>query len=469
MDTTAIDRFREATERVRSRAHELEVALVAARLSDRTWALVGGQVMVRTHPMPGAPDLCLVGDDTVVVHASRPAAELEPLLESLAADRLHFPGWPLDAPLAISTHSGGAPSAHESLFVGLDRHRQEPLPTWPLHRLSVVGEALYNEKARVARWLPSAPVPFVDLRDLGRDLTLATSLAETDRVSSLNVIALVAIRIANVTLRDGHVDVVVESDLSPGHSAVVAFVPVNAARAERQRDDLHQDAEADERGLHRTTVTFERPRSGGPAYVLLSLDGWVCDRRMVGLPDGRSAAHEVFDPESRWLREFLFSESPRAHQFEVGVTWLLHCLGFAAQNTGAKVLHGAPDVVAFDGPERALVCECTWTAPEPRKLTDVLHRAESIESRLREIGIGAVVVPVVVTAASMSDESVDALDAREKGVAVLTADDLEHWVERARHGDGPANFWRHVRELSLPSDEVGDLVRRARLRRRRGD
>jgi hypothetical protein len=101
----------------------------------------------------------------------------------------------------------------------------------------------------------------------------------------------------------------------------------------------------------------------------------------------RVASHEVFDPASAKLLQWLGGKAKRdvKNSFEYSVTTLLHMCGF---RTEWLDFHGmaqdAPDILAFcEEPELVIIGECTQEIPDINKYKSLKERTEKLHHHLR--------------------------------------------------------------------------------------
>jgi hypothetical protein len=170
------------------------------------------------------------------------------------------------------------------------------------------------------------------------------------------------------------------------------------------------------------------------------LGGRRIDQVRTGLPQLEMLAHQVVDPECVYLQRLLFGANdngPKASgEFEAGVAWLLHLLGYSAIHCGRKDLHRAPDVLAKSPTGDLLVVECSLELPGPSKVEDLQSRASAIGCALQAAGLSANVRPAFFTAQQVA----------EPGPAVFTVDRsrLKDLLHRALTGADTSDIlWSH--------------------------
>jgi hypothetical protein len=232
---------------------------------------------------------------------------------------------------------------------------------------------------------------------------------------------------------------------------VVALIPEEGTLEDRQIRRVEPLVDAPDT-LVSCVATFRAPRVRGPAHVVLSYDGVACDQVLTGTPDSRAAVHQLYDTDMRFLQECLTPGKSQRDRIEEGLALLLHLLGFSAACYGYGKFNPSPDVVAFCDDGRALVCECSWTPPDPDMITKARQRADDVRNTLRALGADARVIPVVVTAASPESNPEASLSPRAQGVATLAREDVDRWIALARHGESRERFWNTMENLARPLD-----------------
>lgn len=157
---------------------------------------------------------------------------------------------------------------------------------------------------------------------------------------------------------------------------------------------------------------------------------WLVDPEMLQNP--RNSIFSIVDPGLRLLRSYLLPETPvkgrAADDFEAAVTWMLWTLGFSPINFG---LHPKTtdsfDILALNSRGDCLVIECTLGLLKAEsKLSKLGARATQVRKTLENSQMRHLkVVPVMITAMTRDEVSVDVPAAQEQGIVVLTREDLE--------------------------------------------
>ncbi len=375
-----------------------------------------------------------------------------PLLTQLPAGELVWPGWPCDAPLRWFVNRSPVEWSDVRSYDRAASSRELGLDS------AAVDLRLYNsERVLDSRFMQAAlidsPVPYYGWKDLAQDIRLGPQLERFEEHTRIEIVALLPVRLREAREHADGVDVLVDWRDIPGARVSVAFVPLSGDRPQRQRVMLtHGDTTPQQR-----TVSFSGARAGG--RIVLSRSRHLCDMAIVGRPPGRAAAFEHLDPGFRRLAEWLAGGGRGGRTLEQAFAWLLHVAGFSAAHVGTGLPSDAPDVVAFDGEQRMLVCECTQEAVTPEKLAKLVDRARSLQLAASTDTHPVSTVAVAVTAAEMSEAEIAALAPRDVSVALLTRTDLSKLVEGVNEGDGAEAVWRRIQEAARPPTETERMLR----------
>jgi hypothetical protein len=162
--------------------------------------------------------------------------------------------------------------------------------------------------------------------------------------------------------------------------------------------------------------------------------GWIAD------PDNsanlRRLAHEVFDANLDGIRRSLFDVKQlkqNARTLEAGVANLLFLHGFAVNPLSSQFMTEAADLLAFTPQGNIAVVECTVGAIDnDGKLSKLLARTVALSEKLKATGNAHLkCLPVVVT--TLPRDAITDLElASEKGIVVVTVEDLQRWLEETQ-------------------------------------
>lgn len=159
--------------------------------------------------------------------------------------------------------------------------------------------------------------------------------------------------------------------------------------------------------------------------------GWIVNPDTSVNP--RRVAHEVFDADMNVMKKYLFDPKQlkqNARQLEAGVANLLFMHGFAVNPLAGQYMTDAADLLAVTPTGNFIVVECTTGAIDnDGKLSKLLARTALLSERLRLAGHAHLKCLPVVATTLARDATTDLAVAAEKGIVVLTAEDLQQAVE----------------------------------------
>jgi hypothetical protein len=172
--------------------------------------------------------------------------------------------------------------------------------------------------------------------------------------------------------------------------------------------------------------------------LLLSHTDTLFDRWWISDPDKHInplyAVHQVIDKDLLQLKLFLSGQGRNAGEdFEYGVALLLSIFQFSSFHYGlVPTLRDAPDLLAFTQANELLIIDCTIRVPnENNKISKLLSRIEQIRTMLQSSGNTHIeILPVVITALSRNSIENDIRDAVQRGVVVLTKENIDNLLQR---------------------------------------
>jgi hypothetical protein len=220
----------------------------------------------------------------------------------------------------------------------------------------------------------------------------------------------------------------------------VGFRVLDQGRVVR-RGRLHSDALEwrSEDGICIGTAKLDVPRAGVVhAYALY--DGIVYHHYFFGDPKSfqnpRRAAYETFDPQLGIMND-IFSKArtlkPDSKDFEAAIPWLFWMLGFApAYIGGPPRMREAMDFLASTPNGHIAVVECTTgLLKDDSKLQRLHDRTEAVRRNLDSSSTRDVrVLPVIVTAKTVSEIKPDIEQAEKLGVYVIDRDGIERLLQQ---------------------------------------
>jgi hypothetical protein len=155
---------------------------------------------------------------------------------------------------------------------------------------------------------------------------------------------------------------------------------------------------------------------------------WIADPK--NYQNSRRVLLEEFHGGLGVLQSYLFDEQRRgkdARDFEFGIAWLLWMLGFSTSQVGGREnTSDAADIVATTPSGNILIVECTTGLLKSDKVAKLVERSEIVRKRLISSGNHHLrVLPVIVTSKPKDEVKADIEEVRNKGVAVVTKENLE--------------------------------------------
>lgn len=186
------------------------------------------------------------------------------------------------------------------------------------------------------------------------------------------------------------------------------------------------------------SVECEVP-AGRTIQAIASLRGtafhywWIVDPLQI--PNTRKAVYQVVDPDLAFLREFMVASGSKgsARDLESAVAWLLWMHGFSVAHLGTNTrTQDAVDILATTPAGNFALVECTTgVISTDKKVANLLSRKAVVLERLVRANQNQVhVLPVVVTSRGRDEVAQEIGPAQQRGVLVLTRDDLVDMLNR---------------------------------------
>lgn len=461
MASSNVETFLELTRTLQAACRSIEIAALLLGSEDR-WHVAAGRVVMWPWERTSSCTEVFRHGDVAAVTLTCDAALLPSIIAAVRDATLPLPDWDTGTPVPLRCANASTPGDYLNVRRERTQARDEVGADWPAHLITLTGQ--YGPDDARLLWaaqdsLVSAPTPYLNWPDLMGNLGFGPRVRDwSSRGPWISVAAIAPARIACVRSTTTEIQVDIEVLPSVAPTVKLAMIQEGAARPQRRLVAV-EAAAVDRGGPVVTTVRLTPPGSSGPVHLVLSCEGWACDRALAGVPDGRAAVHALYDPDGRELRVRLNPKPEHAERLEEAVVWLLHLLGYSSVRYGFKWLNNAPDIVAFADGGRTLVCECSWGPVDPDMITKLKHRAADVASSLEAVGVGGQIIAVAITGSEQRSDDEDPTGPREQGVALLTQKDLQAWAERASLGEGPEPFWDFV---------TGRSTRLRRWERRRG-
>lgn len=158
---------------------------------------------------------------------------------------------------------------------------------------------------------------------------------------------------------------------------------------------------------------------------------WIVDQQRQ--LNARTVIHRLFDRDDKKLKRLLFPSRTESRDLERGAALLLGLCGFSVLHYGEKeTVQEGPDLIAETTGGRRLIVECTTEMADTNtKSIKLLQRKNRIVQELTSNEFDSKgTLPVLITTMTRA-ELTDQFEAfREKGIVLVTRDDLENLVER---------------------------------------
>jgi len=159
---------------------------------------------------------------------------------------------------------------------------------------------------------------------------------------------------------------------------------------------------------------------------------------------------KVYGGESQ-LKVFLSGQGRNAGEdFEYGAALLLSVFRFSYFHYGlVPTLRDAPDLLAFTQANELLIIDCTIRFPnENNKVSKLLSRTDQIRAMLQSSGNAYIeILPVVITALSRNSIDNDIREAAQRGVVVLTKENIDDLMQRVIIPPTPSQLFAEAKIL----------------------
>lgn len=167
--------------------------------------------------------------------------------------------------------------------------------------------------------------------------------------------------------------------------------------------------------------------------------GWLV--RAGSFVNSRRVSHEAFDAKLENTKRYLSDEKllkQDSRYFEYAIASLLYMLGFSVDPLFGPLMRDNPDLLASTPSGNIVVVECTTGAIDNEgKLTKLLSRTRALEDKLRQSGHAYVrCLPVIVTALPRGAIA-DLQSAKDAGIVVACAEDIEGALSRTLFPQNP--------------------------------
>lgn len=182
---------------------------------------------------------------------------------------------------------------------------------------------------------------------------------------------------------------------------------------------------------------------------------WIVDPLQI--PNTRKAVYEVVDSDLTILRDFLVASGPKgtARDLESGVAWLLWILGFAVAHLGTNTrTQDAVDILAVTPTGNFALVECTTgVISADKKVANLLSRKAVVLERLARASHNTVrVLPVLVTSKGRDEVLQEIKPAHERGVFLVTRDDLLDLLNRTHVLPDPDELYTNAESQVAAAD-----------------
>jgi hypothetical protein len=188
--------------------------------------------------------------------------------------------------------------------------------------------------------------------------------------------------------------------------------------------------------------------------------GWIADPN--NSQNSRRVLLEEFHNGLGILESYLFDEQRQgkdARDFEFGIAWLIWMLGFSASQVGGrKNTSDAADIVATTPSGNIFIVECTTGLLKSDKVAKLVERSAIVRKRLISSGNHHLkVLPVIITSKPKVEVKADIDDVKNKGVAVVTKEDLESMLSQTIVYPDAELIFNRVWEASQPKHDKGNV------------
>lgn len=159
---------------------------------------------------------------------------------------------------------------------------------------------------------------------------------------------------------------------------------------------------------------------------------WIIDPRKAR--NQRYIAINQFDSDLRKIRAALFDEQD-GRKFEKAVAVLLHMMGFSA---ALPIETDSPDLVVSTPGGQAVIIECTLRVADfGSKSGKLVERRALLAKALSAANLPGTVVGALVCRLRREEIGASDREVRERGILLLTAEDIESSLLRSRFVHDP--------------------------------
>lgn len=154
---------------------------------------------------------------------------------------------------------------------------------------------------------------------------------------------------------------------------------------------------------------------------------WIIDPRKAR--NQRYIAMNQFDSDLRMIRNALF-DAPDSRKFEQAVAVLLHIMGFSA---AVPIETDSPDLIVSTPGGQTVIIECTLRVADfGSKSGKLVGRRALLAKALSGANLPGTVVAALVCRLRREEIGASDRELRERGILLLTAEDIESSLLRAR-------------------------------------
>lgn len=428
--------------------YDAEVAFLALIIKDE-WHVVRSRISLQVLPSETKPLRLLTnGVSAGRYRLSELKISIQKLVDSAAKGQLLTPY----GELPVGRNPYMLPSQPT---LALERHRRDQ---WNYQNrltvLSITGGGLTD--THELDWeLRAAPIPFDGLADLMQELALPGSAAL--EVYAPSVAAVDAT--STVSGQTAQIKVLLSKRLRPELVTVGYRVLIQGGVRERvflSADDFAWGT-SDRIDAHLGTTEIAIPEAA-IVHCLASYKGIAENHYYLVDPQNAQnpllTVYSAEDEELTQLKELLTPTSKRANSndFERAVSWLMWIRGFspAHLSLSSKKMSDNVDLLVSTPSQKLLLVECTTGRPSDDKLQKLAERVHRTRAQLRSSGNGHLSL-IGLVAVSRSDEELhlERKAATDKGLVLISADDMQGWLDGARVGPDADALFQQI------SDRVG--------------
>lgn len=408
-------------------------AYIAVRQGDEFHLVQGAWNM---NPVPATTPLGVFQSDNIIAGRFRCAdLKLDPrkFVEQIFEGRVATP----NGDLLFQTENDGRLSTYFTPFtpVGLQGQSRTAL-------LSIGGEHLAPllRQPNLDWELKSHPTPYENIQELMNEYQVGGLRNQSTNID-FTAFSIAAIDISS-TISDDIATLAIQLShgLSP-EKVAIRFRLVTANNSV-QRNSIPGGSLTwrNEAGYQIGTTKHKVPK-GAYMQCTVTYNDIGMNHRWVGdptlSPNTRRVAYEIYDKQVSKIREVIAREQQvgqRARDFESIAAWLLWMLGFSVAHLNLPGTSEAPDLLAVTPLGNYAVVECTTgLLRADGKLANLQARAQELRRAFDMSGNSFVrILPIVVTTKYLKDVASEIDQAERHGVLVLTRENIESALDRAR-------------------------------------